>query len=194
MPSTDWIAVAGVAIQFLLLAGLVWYCIETRWIRISSQAQLEALHAPCMTFKATPREEADAILELHQARGAMILDFIAGSAVLLNIGTGPAVNISYMFIALDEGNIMQPDGYVPFLSARAFASIPVSRASLANSNYSCAIQYESLSQTQYSTTVTIRNLVLTPPIRFDTTRKQSSIIPAILKLASKLLTVKGAER
>ena len=72
-----------------------------------TQGRLLALHAPCMTFKATPRDEGDAVLEMHDARGAMILDFIAGSAVLINIGTGPAVNISYVFTPLDEGNIMQ---------------------------------------------------------------------------------------
>jgi hypothetical protein len=171
MTTTDWIAVAGVAVQLLLLGGLVWYCVETRGIRIASQAQLEALHAPCMTFKATPRDEGDAILEMNQARGAMVLDFIAGSAVLINIGTGPAVNISYIFTPLDEGNIMQPDGYVPFLPSHASASIPVSRTSLENSNYSCVILYESLSQTHYSTTVTIRSLVLTPPLRFETAEK-----------------------
>jgi hypothetical protein len=171
MTTTEWITAAGLVIQVLLLAGLIWYCFETRGIRIAAQAQLEALHAPCMTFKATPRDEGEAVLEMNDARGAMILDFIVGSAVLVNIGTGPAVNISYMFTALDEGNIMQPDGYVPFLSPHRFASIPVSRTSLVNSNYSCVIQYESLSQTQYSTTVTIRNLVLTPPIKFDTARK-----------------------
>jgi hypothetical protein len=171
MTTMEWITAAGVVIQVLLLAGLIWYCFETRGIRKASQAQLEALHAPCMTFKATPRDEGDAVLEMHDARGAMILDFIAGSAVLINIGTGPAVNISYVFTPLDEGNIMQPDGYVPFLPAHASASIPVSRVSLVNSNYSCVILYESLSQTHYSTTVTIRSLVLTPPLRFETARK-----------------------
>jgi len=168
---SDWIAVAGIIVQVLLFAGLVWYSIETWKIRITSQAQLEALHAPCMTFKATPRDEGEAILEMNEARGAMVFDFIAGSAVLMNIGTGPAVNISYVFTPLDEGNIMQTDGYVPFLPAHASASIPVSRTSLVNSNYSCVILYESLSQTHYSTTVTIRNLVLTPPLRFETARK-----------------------
>jgi hypothetical protein len=172
---SDWIAVAGIIIQILLFAGLVWYCIETWEIRRTSQAQLEASHAPCMTFKATPRDEGDAVMEMNQARGAMILDFIAGSAVLINIGTGPAVNISYIFTPLDEGNIMQPDGYVPFLPAQASASIPVSRTSLVNSNYSCVILYESLSQTHYSTTVTIRSLVLTPPLRFEMARKPSPI-------------------
>jgi hypothetical protein len=171
MKISDWIAATGIFVQVLLLLGLVWYCIETRRIRITSQAQLEALHAPCMTFKATPRNEADAILETHDARGAMILDFIEGSAVLLNIGTGPAVNISYVFTSLDEANIRRLDGYIPFVPPKVICSIPVSRVSLVDSDYTCLIEYESLSQAHYSTRMTIRNLVLTPPFTFDTVRK-----------------------
>ena len=67
MTTMEWITAAGVGIQVLLLVGLIWYCFETRGIKIASEAQLEALHAPCMTFKATPRDEAEAILEMHDA-------------------------------------------------------------------------------------------------------------------------------
>jgi hypothetical protein len=172
MTTMEWITAAGVVVQVLLLGGLIWYCFETRGIRITSQAQLEALHTPCMTFKATPRNEADAILEMHDARGAMILDFIEGSAVLLNIGTGPAVNVSYVFTSLDEANIRRLDGYIPFVPPKVICSIPVSRTSLVNSDYTCLIEYESLSQAHYSTMMTIRNLVLTPPFTFDTLQKQ----------------------
>ena len=101
----------------------------------------------------------------------MILDFIEGSAVLLNIGTGPAVNVSYVFTPLDEGNIRRIDGYIPFVPPKVICSIPVSRTSLVNSDYTCSIEYESLSQTHYSTRMTIRNLVLTPPLRFEMARK-----------------------
>jgi len=61
MTTADWISTAGVAVQLLLLCGLIVYCVETYKIRKISQAQLEAMHAPCITFHATPRDAAEAI-------------------------------------------------------------------------------------------------------------------------------------
>src|SRR5579862_426526 len=49
----------GNIIQFLLLCGLIWYTTETWKIRRTSAAQLEALHTPCLTFAAVPRDTSD---------------------------------------------------------------------------------------------------------------------------------------
>jgi hypothetical protein len=43
MTTSDWIAAIGLVIQLLLFGGLAWYCVETRRIRISATAQIEAL-------------------------------------------------------------------------------------------------------------------------------------------------------
>ena len=166
MTTTEWISMAGVGIQVLLFAGLVWYCVETRRIRITSEAQLEAMHAPCITFHATPRDAADAILEMGDVRGAMILDFIGGDAVLINIGNGPAVNISYTLTPLDFDQLAALTGYVSFVPRGVKCSVPISRNTLVARHYDCVIQYESLSQTPYASKLTIRNLVLTPPFGF----------------------------
>lgn len=92
MLAKDWI---GLVIQALLFFGLIWYCIETRRIRIAATGQLEALHKPCLTFVATLREQTDAVLDMGDARGTLILDFDSGSAMFINIGNGPAVNVEY---------------------------------------------------------------------------------------------------
>jgi hypothetical protein len=64
--------------QALLLGGLIWYCIETRRIRIVSTAQLEALQAPCLTLVATLRGGSEAVLDTAGARGTLVLDFNEG--------------------------------------------------------------------------------------------------------------------
>jgi len=169
MTTTDWIAAAGVGIQLLLFAGLMWYCFETRRIRFASESQLEALHTPCMTFAATPRDAVDAVIGMDDARGAMILDFDYGDAMPKNIGNGPAVNISYALMPLDHRNIVRPDGYVSFVPSSTRCCVPISRNTLANHDFDCVIQYESLSQTRYTSRLTVRNLVLTHPFQFEKT-------------------------
>lgn len=158
----DWV---GLIIQTLLLGGLVWYCIETRRIRIVSTAQLEALHTPCLTLVATLREGGDAILDMGGARGTLVVEFNGNWVVLLNIGSGPAVNIEYVFAPLD-GAQSRPDGYVSFLGPGVRAAIPVPRGIIRGHEYECRLQYDSLSHTRYETRIVLNDLVLTPPFRF----------------------------
>jgi hypothetical protein len=99
------------------------------------------------------------------AKGAMVLDFDAGDAMLKNIGNGPAVNIEYEFVSRANPP-RKLDGYVPFIPSGARATIPVARNSLQGSVYDCVVRYESLSQTKYETKLVINNLVLTPPFQF----------------------------
>jgi len=165
MTTSEWIAAISVGVQVLLFAGLMWYCIETRKLRIASQGQLEALQTPCVTFHAAPRDATDAVLDMGCAEGDMILDFIAGDAVLINIGNGPAVNISYTLTPMDNAK-SRPDGYVSSIPPRVRCSVAVSRGILQGHRYDCRILYGSLSQTRYETRLTVNNLVLTPPFHF----------------------------
>lgn len=156
----------GLVIQALLFGGLVWYCIETRQIRIVATGQLEALQTPCLTFVATLREGTAAVLDRGGARGTLVLDFNERSVMLLNIGTGPAVNIEYRFTPRDNAQ-SRPDGYVSFIGPSVRAAIPVPRGILQGQEYECSLQYDSLSHTRYETKIVINDLVLTPPFRFD---------------------------
>ena len=82
--------VAGVitAVASILgLAGLAWYAIETRRLRVISHrqsetasAQLEGSVVPCVLFLEDPRQSGDAT---------------EGYLLLKNVGTGPALNIRY---------------------------------------------------------------------------------------------------
>ncbi len=149
----------------LLFGGLVWYCIETRRIRVAATAQVEASQTPCLTFAATPRNGVDAVLEINDARGVMVLDFDAGDAMLKNIGSGPAVNIEYELVSRANPP-RKLDGYASFIPSGARSTLPVARNSLQGRVYDCVIRYESLSQTKYETRLVINNLVLMPPFRF----------------------------
>lgn len=169
MTTTSWISITGLVLQGCLFGGLIWYCVETQKIRIIAGSQLEALQAPCLTFWATPRDAGDAVLEMDGAQGAMILNFISGDAVLLNIGNGPAVNVSYVLRPLGDAR-STPQGYVSSIPPSARASVPVPRGILAGHRYDCSIRYESLTGTKYETKLSLHNLVLTPPFEFSRTR------------------------
>jgi hypothetical protein len=166
MPAKDWMDWVGLIIQALLLGGLIWYCIETRRIRIIAAGQLEALQTPCLTFVATLREGTAAVLDRGGAKGTLVLDFDQGSVMLMNIGTGPAVNIEYRFTPLDDAQ-SRPNGYVSFMGPGVRAAVPVPRGILRGQEYKCSLQYDSLSHTRYETRIVINDLVLTPPFRFD---------------------------
>lgn len=166
MTVTDWITLAG-------LFGLAIYCLETWKIRRAAQAQLEAQHTPCLTFAATPRDGNDAILDMDDARGTMVLDFDAGDAIFLNIGKGPAVNIEYV-LSIEGNPPRELTGYVPFVPSGVRATVPVARNSLHGRIVRCSIQYDSLSLARYETTVTLKNLVLTPPFHFGKAKSSGS--------------------
>jgi hypothetical protein len=171
MTMSDWTAAAGIFIQVVLLAGLIWYGVETRRLRIAAHSQLEALHTPCLTFLSVPRDATEAVLGMSGAQGAMVLQFVLGDAVLTNIGNGPAVNVSYV---LQPSDPARPpiDGYVSLIPAdNTRCTIPVPRGILQGHQYDCVVRYESLSQTRYETRVTVNNLVLTAPFRFGKASK-----------------------
>ena len=165
MTTSNWLSASGLVLQVLLVLGLLWYCVETRRIRITAGSQLEALQTPCLTFWATPREGIDAVLEMDGARGAMILNFSGGDAMLLNIGNGPAVNVSYLLKPLGDAR-STPEGYISSIPASARASIPIPRGILQGCRYDCLIRYESLGGTGYETRIGLHDLVLTPPFQF----------------------------
>jgi hypothetical protein len=169
--TADWIAAVGIIIQLLLFTGLVFYCVETRRFRIAAQSQLEALHTPCLIFLSGPRDPTEAMLDAGEAQGSMVLQFVLSDAVLINIGNGPAINVSYTLKPFNEAR-SPINGYVSVIPAgNTKCSIPVPRGILQGHKYHCIVQYESLSQTRYETRLTVNNLVLTAPFRFGKASK-----------------------
>jgi hypothetical protein len=166
MTMSDWIAAAGIFIQVLLVAGLIWYCVETRRLRIAAQFQLEALHTPCVTFLSMQRDATEPVLAAGGVQRTMVLQFVLGDAVLINIGNGAALNVSYILQPADAARA-PIDGYASLIpSDNTRCTIPVPKGILQGHPYDCVLRYESLSQTRYETRLTINNLVLTAPFRF----------------------------
>ena len=62
---------------------------------------MEGLSKPCLTIAAGLRDPIDAILSVGSLAGTVALGD-DGNFVAQNIGSGPAMNVSYRFIAINE--------------------------------------------------------------------------------------------
>jgi hypothetical protein len=160
--------------QLLLLGGLVWYTLETRRIRRTSQKQVglsrdqvEATLRPCVTLSTATRTPDDAILAVDGTDSTVIVRCPEGLAQIENIGVGPAINIRYELRPLNpQLTRAHPTGYVAGISKDGTFLIPVARALLVGHDFDCLFDYESVSHRKYRTKVTVKNLVITD-LRFE---------------------------
>jgi hypothetical protein len=161
-------------IQALLLAGLVWYTLETRRIRRTSQKQfglsqeqVEATLRPCIALSTTARTPEEAILAMDDTDSTVIVRCPEGLVQIENIGVGPAINIRYEFSPTNpEGNLAHPTGYVAGISTNGTFLIPVARALIVGHDFNCSFDYESVGHRKYRTKVTLKNLIITD-MRFE---------------------------
>jgi hypothetical protein len=154
---------ASFIVQVLVLGALVWYTIETWKIRKASQDQAEALQKPCLTLLTEARNANDAILEMDDAVGGMIVAARNGDVTIQNMGSGPAINVRYRFDPVNaprDVNAARPDGYLQIIPPGQRFQMPVSRGVLANMEYEFVATYESLSGRHYESRITLKNLVL----------------------------------
>ena len=173
----DWLDYFNTGIQILLLMGLVWYTIETRRIRRTSQKQValsqdqvEATLRPCISLSTAPLEFNEAILAMDETDSTVIVRCPEGVVQIENIGVGPAINIRYTFQPLTEheSTHANPTGYVAGIPKGGDFRIPVARALIVGHNYECVFEYESVSHRKYRTTVRLNDLVITN-MRFEVT-------------------------
>jgi len=160
------ISVANLIIQLLILLFLIWYAFETYRLRKASQEQIEALQKPCLTVVTTARDYDEAIFEMDDAVGGMVLAPREGSVQLWNIGAGPAFNIRYRFNYLDQPRqngtvVVEPSGYLPYIMAGEKFAMQVTRGILQPHEYELVALYEILGGRRYETKITINKLVLT---------------------------------
>jgi hypothetical protein len=163
----DWLDYLSFVVQVLLLAGLVWYTIETRRIRKTSQEQVEATLRPCVSLSTTARDFQEAVLGMDEADSAVVLRCPQGMVQIENIGVGPAFNIRYEFRPLHpELTQAHPVGYVAGISKDGTFLIPVARTLLAGHDFECLLDYQSVNHRNYRTAVTLINLAITA-MRFE---------------------------
>jgi hypothetical protein len=167
---SDWLDYWNAGIQVLLLAGLVWYTVETRRIRrISqkqvalSQDQVEATLRSCISLSTAPREFDEAILAMNETDSTVIVRYPEGVVQIENIGVGLATNIRYEFRPLQphESTHAHPSGYVAGIPRDGMFRIPVARALIVGHDYECLFEYESVSHRRYRTKVMLNDLVIT---------------------------------
>ena len=155
----DWIQVALLIVQILIFGGFAWLAAGTLRLRRISGEQLEALHKPCITVAATPRDSAAALLDMDDAVGTLEIPN-EGNVELKNIGSGPAFNLRYQLKDFESSGQLS-SSYVPFISPGGRSKIPILTTTLRLQKHYLLVWYESLSGKRYETNVAIDNGTLT---------------------------------
>ena len=170
-------AIADLVVSILTLLAIVWYVCETLKIRRASQEQAEALQKPCVVLVAAPRDPDDAILDGDGAVGEMVVDAHDGNVALVNIGSGPALNVYFEFRPIDppnQANVAQRRGQFPAVASRETLVMQVPRGVLRNLEYEFVAICESLSGLCYESRIVIKNLVPTRSSFRRVTGKEST--------------------
>ena len=149
------------AVNTATLLALLWYSFETRRLRIIAQDQLEALAKPCLTLWADLRNQTDAILSMDQAVGNTVIRTNDANFVVQNIGNGAALNIRYVFKALDADSRCPKDSpsYIQALLAGQKAALPEPINAFAG-NYQLILRFEGFGGKAYESAVTLNGHVL----------------------------------
>lgn len=120
--------------------------------------QSEALQKPFVTIKSAPRHAEQAIVERRAAAVAQ-----APTVVLLNLGPGPALNVSYQFEQVDvpdKGHPLRHPESIPYVESRQEWTTRLPLTSLSNRTVEFSASYESLSGTKYETQMHIEDGVI----------------------------------
>jgi hypothetical protein len=160
----DFIQLANCAIGLAALVFLIRYTVETKKIREAAQEQVEGISKPCLTIWADLRNPADAILEMNDAVGGLVVHGVNSNIVVQNIGTGIALNISYYFKSLEASRTDRPERarYLLYVLQGQKIELPESmNVSAYGGNCEVVFHFRSIGGKHYQSTVTMNNHVLT---------------------------------
>jgi hypothetical protein len=144
---------------------LIWYALETMKLRKAAMEQVESMAKPCLTLRAKLRNAADAILDMDDAVGAMVVRGEDAQFVVQNIGTGIALNVSYQFRSLDTPERPDHPRYLFYVLLGQPVQLPETlNASPYVGNCEALFRFQSISGRWYQSTVTMSRHVLT---KFD---------------------------
>jgi hypothetical protein len=120
----------------------------------------EALQKPSITLKSEPRDPMDAIMLRPK-----VAQVARGPGVnLVNVGTGPALDLSFRFLqtsAEERQPRMDISGFVNYLSAGHEWEAALSCDSLRTRIFEFYAEYESLSGKKYDTKIRIESGIIT---------------------------------
>jgi hypothetical protein len=168
--------IAMFAIQFLALIGLGSYVWYTRDLRKAAQDQIavsqdllraandqaEGTSKPCITIRAKLRAADHTLLHMDGAVGGTVVDDEEGQYVAVNIGSGVALNVQYLFrVRRDSGPWKDiTTGYLQIVAAKQ----PVQMALAVNAypgDNEIVFRFQSLGGRWYESTVMMESKVLT---------------------------------
>jgi hypothetical protein len=162
--------------QIAALGGLVWYCVETRRLRVAAQKQIvisqdlitaamiqvEGLAKPCLTLDSALRDSADAIMGLGVA-GNTVAAQNEGDFVVVNIGNGVALNVNFDLVYTGQ----YPDRF-PKRNLRYLQNVLIGQRvnmltpmnPYRTGQFEVVFHYESIGGRCYESRITMNGLVL----------------------------------
>jgi hypothetical protein len=151
-----WIPVLALLVNLATLVALIFYTRITAKIERAAQKQAEATQMPVVVLKIELRQDSmdeamERIGQGHIVQGAQLAVTANGHFLVRNIGTGPALNLTFDFLPVgskdESGRHARKFPYV--LADQALES-PLSTSSITN-DYRFTAEYESLSHKKYVT-------------------------------------------
>lgn len=152
----SWIQFVGlIVIPIVALVGLFYY------VRATIE-QAEAMQKPCVVLYSAIRNREEAILAMHGIHGDLMLGQLEGLVSLENVGSGPAINVAYVFekVGEPENVPIRSEGSIPTLPSQAKLKTHASYGIFPAHTFDCTIIYESLGKRRYETHVFINDVVL----------------------------------
>ncbi len=125
----------------------------------ASIEQSEALQKPFITIKAAPRHGEEVIVERRAAAAVAQ----APTVILLNLGSGPALAVSYQFEQIDaphKAEALKHPESIPYVESRQEWTTRLPLTSLSNRTVEFRANYESLSGAKYETQMRIESGVI----------------------------------
>ena len=182
------------AVQALAFVGLIWYCIETVRLRVAAREQIgesqkliqaamdqvEGLSKPCLTIASKLRDPSDATLDVVRAVASTEALGNEGNFIVENIGNGPALNVSYRFVANNETartHIERGPRYVQNVLGGQKVRM-VEPMTAYTGDFHVVFHYESIGGRRYETKLRMIHFALTD-FEFGTRRAGSQQVEAV---------------
>ena len=172
-----WVQCIGISLAGATLLFLIWYTLETFKLRKAAEKQIalsqdllqaaldqvEGAARPCITLASKRRDKDEAISELYGVKGISVAKDYEGYLALRNVGNGLALNVFYSFNEPGPDrpkNLKGNSGYLQRLHAEKEFRLPLPVKMTERCDWEIILQYESLGNRKYRTTVILRANVL----------------------------------
>jgi len=147
-------AIQALAASVIVFLTLVLVYATWRYVRVS-----EALQKPCVVVKSEPRGNQEVLDAPYVTQAAQQ----AGDVVILNVGSGSALNLQCGFrqTNVPQGSVaLHTPSFIQYLQAGQQWQVPLARTSLANREFEFYATYNGLSGKKYETKIRLEDGVI----------------------------------